>query len=316
MFRVSQQRLLSTATLSEGLPAYFGPSVFCDVESADRVVINRVSSVLVSMATPFQEVCIFRTPNFGLVLTLDGIIQLAELDEHIYHELLVHPAALALPELKSVLILGGGDGCAARELLKYRELEHLEVVEIDLQVVDLCREHLKQINRGSLDDPRVTLVVQEGESYLNSHPENRYDLVLADLTEPYDTAGSSGDLSRNIFSTRFYYRLKRHMNPGGILAVQSGGVTFTPIVDIFHRSIVDGLRECFASVHTAYEYMRSYDQVWTLTLASDQFYDIPELDPDPMIESRGIADLKHYDGISHRRAFSPPRHLRRSIEDR
>ncbi|MCA1962218.1 MAG: hypothetical protein LDL33_15665 [Desulfomonile sp.] len=316
MFRVSQQRLLPTATLSEGLPEYFGASVFVDVESADRVVLNKVSSVLVSTTTPFQEVGIFRTPNLGLVLTLDGIIQLAELDEHIYHELLVHPAALTLSEMKSVLILGGGDGCATRELLKYRELERLEVVEIDRQVVDLCREHLNSINLGALDDPRVTLIVQEGESYLNEHPEKRYDLVLADLTEPYDTAGSSGDLSKNIFSTRFYARLKRHMTPGGILAAQSGGVTCTPKVDIFHRSIVDGLRECFASVHTAYEYLRSYDQVWTITLASDHYYDIPGLDPDPLLESRGIADLRHYDTISHRRAFSPPRHLRQSIAGR
>ena len=314
MFRVSQQRLLSTATLSERLPGYFGPSVFVDVESTDRLVVNRVTSVLASIKTPFQEVCIFRTPNYGLVLTLDGIIQLAELDEHIYHELLVHPAAVALPEMKSALIMGGGDGCAARELLKYRELETLEIVEIDRQVVDLCREHLGTINRGALDDPRVTLVVHEAESYLNEHPSKRYDLVLADLTEPYDTAGSAGDLSKNIFSTRFYGRLKKHMNRGAILAVQSGGVTYATKVDKFHRSIVERLAVCFASVHTAYEYVHSYDQVWTLTLASDHPYDLPLLDPDPILETRGIADLKHYDTLSHRRAFSPPKHLRRSAD--
>lgn len=316
MFGVSRQRILPTGTLSEELPDYFGPAVFVDVESTDRLVVNRVASVVVSVWTPYQEVCIFRTPNYGLVLTLDGIIQLAELDEHIYHELLVHPAATALPAVRSALILGGGDGCAARELLKYRELETLEMVEIDQQVVDLCREHFGTINCGALNDPRLTVVVQEGESYLHDHPSNRYDLVLADLTEPYDTAGSAGHLSKNIFSPRFYRQLKRHMTPGGILVVQSGGVTYALKVDKFHQSIVDGLRECFSSVYTAYEYVHSYDQVWTLTLASDYPYGIPELDPDPILERRGITSLRHYDTISHRRAFSPPKQLRRGAVDR
>lgn len=316
MFRVSQQRLLPTATLSEGLPGYFGSLVFVDVESSDRLVVNRVTSVLASTKTPFQEVCIFRTPNYGLVLTLDGIVQLAELDEHIYHELLVHPAALTLPEMRSALILGGGDGCAARELLKYGHLETLEIVEIDHRVVDLCREHLGTINRGALDNPRVRLVVHEAAGYLDEYPSKRYDLVLADLTEPYDTAGLAGDLSKSVFSTRFYGRLKQHMNPGAILAVQSGGVTYAPKVDKFHRWIVEQLAECFKSVHTAYEYVHSYDQVWTLTVASDHPYDLPLLDPDPILETRGITDLKHYDTISHRRAFSPPKHLRQSAASR
>jgi spermidine synthase len=160
------------------------------------------------------------------------------------------------------------------------------------------------------------VVVQEGESYLNEHPSKRYDLVLADLTEPYDTAGATGHLSRNIFSPRFYEHVKRHMTSGGILVVQSGGVTYGDKVDKFHRSIVNGLRECFSSVCTAYEYVHSYDQIWTLTLASDYLYSMPDLDPDPILERRGITSLRHYDSISHRRAFSPPKHLRRGAVDR
>jgi len=307
---LSPKRLLAPGELSELLGGLFSEAVYVDAESADRLVINRVDCVHASTTTGFQRVDIFRSPHFGLVLALDGIVQVAESDEQIYHELLIHPACLMIPTIRSALVLGGGDGCAARELLKYKELEIIEVVEIDRKVVELCRKHFDHINAGALDDPRVRVNVAEGESYLREHPEKRYDLIVADLTEPYDIAGRAGELSRHIFSPAFYNFLRDRMSPFGILVLQTGGIAYIPEVDRHHKTIIQGLRSSFQAVHTAYEYIHSFDQLWTITLASDHPYDVPDFDPDPILENKGVSRLKHYDTVSHQRAFRTPKHLR------
>jgi spermidine synthase len=288
----------------------FEHEVFLDIESAHRLVVNNVDSRVASVASPYQQIDIFRTPHFGLVLSLDGIIQVAESDEHIYHELLVHPACLLHGNVRSALVLGGGDGCASRELLKYRDVAPLDLVELDGAVVDLCGRHFREINGGALDDPRLEVIVQEAEAYLMDNPHKRYDVVVADLTEPYDTAGKAGKLSRHIFSRDFYDFLKRHLNPRGILVLQTGGITYIPEIDRHHRGIVEGIHSSFSVVGTAYEYIHSFDQIWSVTLASDYPYDIEGFLPDPVAVKKELSSLRYYDDISHKRAFQTPRHLR------
>ncbi len=313
MPRIPNRRLLSREELAEffrtGLREDAG-AFFIDMGTVDRVVTLAVESIIVSRKSPFQQIDIFRTPHFGLMLALDGIVQVAESDEHLYHELLIHPGCALLPTVGSALVLGGGDGCAARELLKYRELENLHVIEVDQMVVDLCRIHFKEINAGALDDRRTWVTIQEAESFLRENPTLRYDLVVADLTEPYDLSGQAGDLSRHIFSTAFYEFLKDRLTPGGILVVQTGGLTYVPQVDRHHKSIIEVLRGSFKTVETAYQYVHSFDQIWSITLASDHPHDVSGLDPDPVLRDKGIERLKHYDRLSHVAAFQPPRHIR------
>ncbi|MFC1835175.1 hypothetical protein ACFL2Q_10620 [Thermodesulfobacteriota bacterium] len=313
MKKVFPKGLISGKQMADTLKKLHSQSVFVDAESADRIVISRVDSVLASVQSPYQQIDIFTTPHFGLVLALDGIIQLAQSDEHIYHELLIHPACLLSTELRSALIFGGGDGCAARELLRYKEIQEIEMVEIDQTVVDLCRIHLAPVNAGALDDPRVKIIVGEGESYLHRHPDKEYDLILADLTEPYDTAGPGGDLSRHLFSTEFYEFLKSHMSPEAILVVQTGGIIGNPAVDRHHASIIGDLRRSFRRVATCYVYIHSFDQMWTISLASDHDYDIVGLDPVPRLERHGISSLRYYDTLSHIMTFQTPRHIREEL---
>ena len=316
MVAESRKRILSAAELSDRLTRTFRGTSFIDVESANRVVVNRVGEVVASEVSPFQRIDIFRTPHFGLVLALDGITQVAELDEHFYHELLVHPACLLIPRRGSALILGGGDGCTARELLKYSEFTSIEMVEIDRTVIDLCRVYLSEINCGALEDPRLKIIVADGEAYLKAHPEKQYDLIFADLTEPYDLSGLSGELSRHIFSRPFYEMLKRHMDPGAILVIQTGAVTHLPDVDRHHRAIIEGLRDSFKMVSTAYKYIHSFDAIWSITLASDQQYGVTELQPDAALRELSISDLRYYDGISHQAVFHPTPEVRDLFRDR
>jgi spermidine synthase len=177
-------------------------------------------------------------------------------------------------------------------------------------VIEVCRTHFKEVNNGSLDDPRLTTIVQEAEAYLVRIPEKRYDLIVADLTDPYDTSGQPGELAGVISTEGSCLSLKSHMNSGGILAVQTGGLTANPEVDSYHNALIEGLRRHFKKVETAYEYIRSFDQVWSFTLASDYPYDVTGLDPDSVLLKRGISGLRHYDTVSHRKAFQRPRQIR------
>ncbi|MFH0825182.1 MAG: hypothetical protein V2B18_20720 [Pseudomonadota bacterium] len=311
-----ERQLLFAEELSELLADLFSRPVYLDFESGDHLVINRVDIVSVSRRSSMQRVEIFRTPHFGIVLALDGWVQLAQSDEHIYHELLIHPAALVHPSLRSALVLGGGDGCAVRELLRYEELEYLDMVEIDAAVIELSREYLHKINRKSLDDPRLHTFINDGEQFLKDNPEKTYDLIIADLTEPYDSAGDFGGLSGHIFSADFYQLLKGHMNPSAILVIQTGGLSFNAYVDKLHCEILEGLQAGFGTVSAAYEYIPSYEQIWSITLASDHPYDFIGFDPDPSMERKGIGPLKYYDRISHTRAFQMPRTVRDLLASR
>lgn len=306
-------RLVSRQEIAAGLAGVLSEestAMFLDFESGDRIVVMSVDEILFSAHSAFQKIDIFRTRSFGLVLTLDEIVQCAEHDEFIYHELLIHPACCLLSTVQSVLVMGGGDGCAARELVKYREIETLEIVDVDDTVVAACRAHFAPVNDGALDNPRVTVIVREAEHYLREAGTRRYDLIVADLTEPYDLAGVAGELSRHIFSQEFYASMKGHLNPGGIFVIQTGGITYSPDIDKHHVAIINGLRKSFAMVQTAYQYIHSFDQVWSITIASDSDLDLSGMDSDTLLKQKGVTDLRYYDTASHRAAFTVPRHLR------
>ena len=305
-----KQRVLTHANLSESLRGLFNELVYVDVESSNRLVINRVSSVLASKTSEFQKIEIFQTPHFGIVLALDGIIQVAQNDEYIYHELLIHPASLSLPKVTSALVMGGGDGCAARELLRYDEIQQIDLVEIDPDVIELCREHMKPLNQGALADARVNIVVQDGKAYLKENPRKRYDLIVSDLTEPYSLGTPTGELSSHLFSTPFYEFLKGYLRENGILVLQTGGIAQVPEVDKFHVRILEDLRKSFRNVITAYVFIHSFDQLWAITLASDYPYDFVGFQPDEIIAKKGILSLRFYDSISHIRTFHAPRNIR------
>ena len=305
-----KKRLLTNDNLSESLRSLFKDLVYVDVESSDRLVINRVDSILVSITSEFQKIDIFQTPHFGTVLALDGVIQVAENDEYIYHELLIHPASLLLPKITSALVMGGGDGCAARELLRYNEIHEIDLVEIDINVVELCRKHMKTLNHGALDDARVNIIVEDGKAYLKKNPQKRYDLIVSDLTEPYSLGTPTSELSRHLFSPPFYEYLKRYLEDYGILVLQTGGIAQIPEVDKYHIQILKDLKKSFRAVVTAYVFIHSFDQLWAITLASDFPYDFAGFKPDEALARKGISSLRFYDSISHMRTFHAPRNIR------
>ncbi len=173
----------------------------------------RVDRMLFEGRTDFQKVEIFDNVDTGRVLVLDNVVQTTEKDEYVYHEMLTHVPLIAHGGAKRVLIIGGGDGGLLEEVLKH-PVEQVTMVELDPQVVDLCREHLPSICLGAFDDPRTNLIIGDGAAYV-AETEDRFDIVLVDSPDPVGPATV-------LFESPFYEGCRRVLSSGGIVATQNG----------------------------------------------------------------------------------------------
>ncbi|HXE04187.1 MAG TPA: polyamine aminopropyltransferase, partial [Methyloceanibacter sp.] len=119
----------------------------------------KADGVLFDSETEHQQLIILETPEFGRVMMLDGVIQLASKDEFVYHEMMSHVPLFAHGRARKALIVGGGDGGVLREALKHPELESVTLCEIDRSVVELCREYFPEVSAGAYDNPRTRIVI-------------------------------------------------------------------------------------------------------------------------------------------------------------
>lgn len=175
--------------------------------------------------TDYQDIDVYDTYAFGKALLLDGHIQLTELDEHCYHESLVHPAMFAMRDPKRALVVGGGDGGVLRELVKHNSLETIEMVEIDEGVIETCRTHLPGVSDGAFDDPRVILHIADAFEFMKN-VENPYDIIVMDVTDVYEEEDDS--LSEQLFGDEFHRDCCNAVSESGFLVAQADNLLFCP----------------------------------------------------------------------------------------
>jgi spermidine synthase len=174
----------------------------------------REDRVLYDSETEHQRLRVFENPTFGRVLTLDDVVQTTEGDEFIYHEMMAHTPILAHGAAKRVLIVGGGDGGMAREVLKHPSVEHVTMVEIDAGVVEFSKTYLPNLSQGAFDDPRLNLVIADGADFVRQSGE-KFDVAIIDSTDPI----GPGEV---LFTDTFYGHAKRRLTEGGVLVTQNG----------------------------------------------------------------------------------------------
>lgn len=198
-----------------------------DIETTSRQRLY-ADPIVAYRHTPYQEIVVTRRGN-DMRLYLDGGLQFSTRDEYRYTESLVYPALGGeVKGARSVLVLGGGDGLAARELLRQPGVATIVQVELDPAVIDLARTTMREANGGALDDPRVKIVIGDAMTWLRGDPD-RFDAVIVDLPDP-DTP----TLGR-LYSTEFYAVAARALAPGGLMVVQAGSPFSTPAA--FWRTI-------------------------------------------------------------------------------
>ena len=170
----------------------------------------RIDEEIYSGRTDFQSVRIFRNSLLGRVMVLDGAVQVTELDEAIYSEMMVHVPVLSHPDPGNVLIIGGGDGTCLREAVKHRGVKQVVLAELDGRLIDLCAAHMPEMVAGAFDHPRAKLAIGDAAAFIRE-TDLKFDVIIVDSTDP---AGPSEPL----FTQEFYGRLQggagRGRHPG------------------------------------------------------------------------------------------------------
>src|SRR4030066_1869692 len=278
-----------------------------DEVSPDLAQLHRIKRVIYSGRTEFQSIEIVDTGSFGICLVLDGKIQSSERDEFIYHEALVHPSMLGHACPETVFIAGGGEGATRREVLAHKTVKKVVMVDIDSQVIDICRRFLPEFHRGSFDDSRLELHFADARRYLQD-TNDKFDVVIIDLVEPLEEGPAC-----LLYTQEFYQLVKERRNPDGIMSVQSGASGWTNLQNF--TAIINTLKSVFAIVCPYQVYVPSFVDLWGFTTAS-QTINPAELLPgevDRRIAARMLRKPISHDGLTHQSSFTLPKHIRHQV---
>ncbi len=257
-----------------------------------------VKQVLFSEKSPYQMVEVFETDTWGNLMTIDGMVMLSEKDEFVYHEMMTHVGLFAHPDPKRVLIIGGGDGGSAREVLRHRSVEHVDMVEIDEAVVRASKQFMPEV--GDFDNPKLTVLYEDGIAFVKNVKES-YDVIIIDGSDPVGPA-------EGLFKKDFYDACYEALTEDGILTAQ----TESPWVPSYHDSI-SGLFGILDEVFTVSKMYLAYiplypTGMWSMAYASKGI--------DPLSEEvlkrieKGLpgfnTTMKYYNKEVHQGAFAIP----------
>ncbi len=264
-----------------------------------------ITDVLAHRRTPFQDMMIVKTGAYGLALVLDGKWQCSQADEALYHEPLVLMPCLLHQTPRSTLILGGGDGCAAREALKWPGMERVVMVDIDGDVVEACRNHLGEMHQGAFDDPRFHLVVGDAFQYLEQ-AECSFDIVISDLSDPIEDGPSA-----HLFTRETFALCKNVLTQNGVFVIQAG--TLGPSELSIHARIVNTVQDVFAHVTHYASSVPTWAAPIGFAIGSQQ----PIVWPDAQTIDHMLGKLRPEPtvldsvGVSH--VLNQPKHVRKAI---
>jgi len=264
----------------------------------------RIDERLHEVKTDYQHLIIFQNALYGRVMVLDGVIQTTERDEFIYHEMMTHVPIFAFGQARRVLIIGGGDGGMLREVTRHREVEQITLVEIDRQVIDMCRTYLPKHSQGAFDDPRVHVVIEDGINYVRT-THDRFDVIISDSTDPIGPGEA-------LFKEDFYAHCKSCLTPGGLLVTQNG-VAFMQLDEVKTTSqrLSRVFEDCYfytAAVPTYIGGVMAF--AWATDNRALRDTDIETLKE--RFQASGI-ETRYYNPEIHRAAFALPQYVRDAV---
>jgi spermidine synthase len=230
-----------------------------------------VDNIIYAKSSPYQRIVVTKGKT-GYALFLNGNLQFNSFDEYRYHEALVHPAFAAYGgEPKRVLILGGGDGLGLREVLKYKSVETVQLVDLDPMMTGLSKAlpALAEMNQHSFDDPRVSVANSDAFVWLDDPAIEPFDIAIVDFPDPNNFALGK------LYTTRFYNLLKRKLTPDAAVVIQC---TSPLIARNSYWSIIKTLEAAGFTVRPYQTTVPSFG-VWGYALAKQQAFEIPQHPP-------------------------------------
>ena len=280
---------------------------FYDRISRNLIQLHGIEEVLYSGRTKFQSAEIIRTGSFGKCLVLDSKIQSSEVDEFVYHEALVQPAMVTHPHPETVFIAGGGEGATLREVLSHKTVKRAVMVDIDAEVVALCRKFLPDFSRGSFDDKRTELLHVDARDYLAKSRE-LFDIIIIDLPDPIEEGPAY-----LLYTREFHQLVRERLTPNGIISVQAGSASLTELLNL--GAVNNTLKSVFTIVCPYQVDVPCFGGPWGFCLASLNLnpVQVSTSEVDQRISARSLSHLKFYDGLTHQGLFSLPKHLREEL---
>nr|VFJ47187.1 MAG: spermidine synthase [Candidatus Kentron sp. DK] len=273
---------------------------FTELDKAGGVGLTlRVSRMLYSRMSDFQRIEVMETEEFGRALVLYGCMMLTEKDEFMYHEMISHVALHVHPNPARVLIVGGGDGGALREVLRHRRVTAARIVEIDPQVVEVSRRFFPAVASG-FGDPRTRLVYGDGAGFVANTGE-RFDVIISDSPDPVGTG-------KALFQRTFYQGAFNALRDDGIFVFQSESPAFQP--DNV-RNNYNNLRGVFPIVRMYLGHVPTYPGfLWSFAFCSKRYHPLLDFHP----EYEPIAGLRYYNADVHRGAFALPNYVKALLD--
>lgn len=258
----------------------------------------RVERQLFSGQSEFQRIDVFESHEFGRFLVLDGYMMLTERDEFIYHEMMTHVPMAVHPNVRDVLLIGAGDGGAARELLRYPEIRRIDLVEIDSQVVEICKQFF-DFSAKSLEDERVNLYFEDGMRFVRS-VKDEYDLIIVDSTDPFGPG-------EGLFTKEFYGNCFKALREDGVMVNQHESPFYASdalAVQRAHQRIV----QSFESSMVYQAHIPTYPSGhWLFGFSSKKYHPLRDFDGKRW-KSHGIK-TRYYNTQLHVGAFALPNYV-------
>lgn len=264
----------------------------------------KVDRQLYSGQSEFQRIDVFESPEFGRFLTLDGFMMLTERDEFIYHEMITHVPMSVHPNPKNILVIGAGDGGVIRELCKYDCISHIDLVEIDELVVEVCKKYLPK-TACCFDDPRLTIHYQDGLKFVRSC-HDKYDLIIVDSTDPFGPG-------EGLFTKEFYGNCYKALKADGIMVNQHESP--------FYANDAQAMKRAHARIVKSFPISRVYQAHiptypsghWLFGFASKTYHPIKDLNANKW--DRLGMETQYYNPNLHKGAFYLPNYVEKILRE-
>lgn len=249
----------------------------------------KIKSLLHTSKSKYQKIDILDSYAMGKIMLLDNKVMLTEKDEFYYHETIAHASLSIHPNPKKVMVIGGGDGGTVREVLKYKAVGEVEMVEIDEEVINISKKYFPEVS-SELDNPRLKVKINDAIEYVKNVEGNSYDTILCDSTDPEGFA-------RGLISKEFYKNASKALKEDGIYICQSG----CPILqEKEFKTSLENMRSAFKYTDSVISIAPTYPgSIWSFLIASNKPID-------RKIKNFPLGKTKYWNEELHGKLFCKP----------
>lgn len=277
---------------------------FTENHAKDVRFSMKIDKQLVSKKSRYQRIDVLESKEFGRILTLDGYLMVTEKDEFIYHEMITHIPMAVHPNAKNILVIGAGDGGTIRELTRYDSVERIDMVEIDREVVEVCKEYLPQ-TAYKLEDPRVQMYFEDGLKFVRTK-QDAYDIIIVDSTDPFGPG-------EGLFTKEFYGNCYKALREDGILINQHESPYYAEDAKAMQRAH-QRIRTAFP-ISTVYQlHIPTYPSGhWLFGFASKKYHPVDDLREEEW-NALGL-ETRYYNTALHKGCFAIPNYVKELLDE-